>query len=264
MDVLDKFLGLYIKTPVISKSEKTCCDDEYNVIYNEEWFVCSECGKVISTHKEENDYKQHISFINKTYIPMSYKNSKLVRIQRWLNYSYYEVRNDKLTKFIDTLDIPNRQVKHASKVIFLEEFNKVRIRAKVKMGLVCYAIYKSHLIFNHSIDIDNLFNMLDITEKHYNTAVKKLSTDRLFYPKNIDKYLTLIDYKIEKNNLIRSYNDFLDNETGFNSKTILLSLIYYYLKEKKLLKHYQFYRLYKISTSSINSVMKLIKKEYIY
>jgi hypothetical protein len=165
------------------------------------------------------------------------------------------VRNHNLTNFIDTLHIEDREVKNASKVLFIEEFNKVRIRAKVKMGLVCYAIYKAHLIFKKQIEIDKIFSMLNITEKHYNSAVKKLKNDRLFYPKNINKYLSIIDNKIDKNKLIKEYNEFLDKHTGFNGKTILLSYIYHNLTEED---RKDFYKKFKISQSSVNSVLKLI------
>lgn len=260
MEALDQYLNTLTENQD-KEDIKTCCDDEDNIEYNDEWYVCRECGNITSLFKEEAEYKDRPSFIVKTFIQMSYKSSKLVRLHRWLNYSYYEVRNNKLTNFIDDLNIEDREVKNASKVIFLKEFNKVRIRAKVKMGLVCYAIYKAHLIFKKEIEITDLFNMLDITEKHYNSAVKKLEEDRLFYPKNIEKYLELSDNKINKNNLIRSYNEFLSNNTGFNGKTILLSLIYYYLSEED---RKTFFNKYKISKSSVNNVMKLINPELVF
>ena len=134
------------------------------------------------------------------------------------------------------------EIKNYSKVIFKEEFKKVRTRAKVKYGLICYAIYKAHLIFNEDIDLDDLFELLEITDKHYNSSNKKIKTDKLYYPKNINKYIALTGNKINKNFLIQAYNTFLEKYNKYNSKTIILSLIYYFLREKGELNKKKFFK----------------------
>lgn len=252
----------YLDT-ILQKKEKPinppCCDNK-RIIYdkNNFWNCCSSCGLVIDFTKEVPTYQENISFIVKSFIPMSYKWKNIVRIHKWSNYSYYEVRDDKLMKFIDNLPIRNREIKNYSKVIFLHEFKKTRTRAKVKMGLLCYSIYKAHIIFKEEVDINELFDLLDITDKHYNSAVKKLTEDKIFYPKNIDKYLKIIDNKIKKNYLIRIYNDFLEKYQKYNSKTILLSLIYYVLREKKELDKKVFFKKFNISSNSINTIITFI------
>ena len=233
MEALNQYLDTILPKSEPKKSNTNpCCKDKNNRVYNSEWYSCRECGLIMDTTKEVAEYTSNLSFIVKSFIPMSYKFRHLVRLQKWQNYSYYEVRDDKLMSFIDNLPIRNREIKNFTKVIFKDEFHKVRTRAKVKNGLICYAIYKAHLMFNEDVDIDDLFELLEITEKHYNSSVKKLKEDKLFYPKNINKYITLTGNKINKNKLIQAYNTFLCKYNKYNSKTIILSLIYYFLRDR--------------------------------
>lgn len=260
MDALDTYLETRFPTEKkeIKSIKNDCCRDYENKVFNNEWYCCRKCGYIFQEPKELAPYKENISFVVKSFIPMSYKYRRLVNIHKWQNYSYYEVRDDKLMKFIDTLPIENREIRNLSKVIFKQEFHKVRTRAKVKCGLIGYCIYKAHLIFDVDIDLDDIFEMLDITEKHYNSAIKKVIEDKLFYPKNINKYLNLIPNKLNKNELIKVYNNFLESYKRFNGKTILLSLIYFMLREKDILDKKEFYKTFKISSNSVNTIIKFI------
>ena len=262
MEKLNQFLDTILPEKEPKKDDKNqCCKDKDNRIYNDDygWNVCSSCGTVIDMIKEVNDFRCNMSSIIKTFIPMSYKFNKLVRLHKWSNYSYYEVRDNKLMKFIDELPIRNKEIKNFSKIIFLEEFKKVRTRAKVKMGLVAYSIYKSHIIFKEEIDIDELFDLLDINFRHYNSANKKLESDKLLYPLNINKYLKMIDNKLNKNELIRIYNDMLEKYDKYNSKTFLISIMYYMLNKQENFDKKEFLEKFKISENSINGVLDYIK-----
>jgi hypothetical protein len=66
MNLFNK-LDAYIDN-VEEEKVKSCCDIEENVEYTGEWFVCVECGKILSTMKEEATFKENTSFILKTFI----------------------------------------------------------------------------------------------------------------------------------------------------------------------------------------------------
>lgn len=257
-DLFNKLDNFISKKPVI-KTPKLCCDDKENIIYTGEWWVCGECGKIVTTLEEQVEYGDNYSYVIKTFIPVSFKFRNLVRIHKWSNYNYYEIRDNDLVKFIEKLPIDDRETRNLSKIIFLQEFNKVRTRAKVKLGLICYSIYKSHLILKKSIDIDNLLLMLDINVNHYNSAVKKIEEDCLFYPKNLNEYLKKIDIDIDKNGIIRSYNTILSKKYGYNGKTILLSLIY--LKVRDSITDKEFFSTFKISKNTIRNIVNKIEEE---
>lgn len=261
MDKLTKYLDTILPLPNPIKSAfNPCCRIKRNRYYNGDscWYVCVECGLIISFIKEVPEYQKNISFIVKTFIPMTYKTRHLVRLQKWSNYDYYEIRDNNLVNFIDTLPIENREVKNIAKVIFLQEFRKIKTRAKVKRGLICYAIYKSHLIFKKDIDLDDWFKILDIKVKHYNNAIKKLRYNKLFYPKNINIYLKMIDNKINKNYLIELYNTLIQQYKKYNTKTILISLIYFVLQERKLLNQKDFFIKFNINIQVIKEVISNI------
>jgi len=280
MNTLEQYL---IKNKIVEQSRKNfvnkngylyldnghkfnkCCNIKHNIVYDGcgGYYSCSECATIqVGVTKDITQYKENASFVVKSFIQMSYKYRKLIRLQKWSNYSYYEVRNHKLIDFIDTLKIENTEIKSFAKLIFLREFVKVRTRAKVKMGLIAFCIYKAHLMFKTEIDLDDILKMLDITEKHYNSSIKKLTEDKLYYPKNINKYLDLIDNKINKNYLIRTYNNLLEKSKGFNSKTILLSLIFYILQNNNDLDKKKFFKTFKISQTSVNSIVIFIKEHH--
>ena len=261
MDKLTKYLDT-ILPPVEPKKpvSNPCCRIKRNRKYDGDsfWYVCIECGLILSFVKEVAEYQKNVSFIVKTFIPMTYKTRHLVRLQKWSNYDYYEIRDNNLVKFIDALPIENREVKNIAKVIFLQEFRKVKTRAKVKRGLICYAIYKSHLIFKQDIDLDDWFDILDIKVKHYNNAVKKIKYNKLFYPKNINIYLKMIDNKINKNYLIELYNTLIQQYKKYNTKTILTSLIYFVLKTKGILDEKTFFAKFNIDIKVIREVISNI------
>ncbi len=261
MDKLTQYLDT-ILPPKEPKKPATnpCCRIKQNRLYNYDscWYVCVECGLVLSFIKEVPEYQKNISFIVKTFIPMTYKTRHLVRLQKWSNYDYYEIRDNNLVKFIDGLPIENREIKNIAKVIFLQEFRKIKTRAKVKRGLICYDVYKSHLIFKHDIYLDVWFVILDIKVKHYNNAIKKLKYNKLFYPKNINIYLKMIDNKINKNYLIEMYNTLIQQYKKYNTKTILVSLIYFILETKGILNPKTFFVKFNINIQVIKEVISNI------
>ena len=236
-----------------------CCNNEENIHYNDNLgkYSCIECGCCKDYQKQSIEYVEGgYAFIPGTYIKSNFKFRKLIQLQKWSNYDYKGVRDYNIKKYIDSLPFMNREVLSYSKIIFMQEYHKLKIRGKVKKGLICYAIYKAHLILHLPIDICKWFEILEINVKHYNSANKKVLIDQLFYPVNLDKYLNKLDIKIDKNILIREYNDFLSRHSNFNTKTIILSIIY-----NKMDNHSNFFKIFKISNTSIIIVNKLLNEK---
>ena len=260
MDKLNNFLSITSKKNI--KPIKVCCDNEENIIFDGifGYSVCIICSKVINKTKEVPVFCENIDFVTKSVIPYHPKFKHLYRLQKWTNYSYREVSDRKLIDFIETLPIENREIRNLSKIIFITEYSKISVRSNIRNGIIVYSIYKSHLIFNKNIDIDKLFLMLKINYKHYNSSVKKIKTDKIVYPKDINIYLKKIDNIIDKNYLIRVYNDFIEIIHKFNSKSAILGLIYHILDKRELLCVKKFYKDFDISTNSINNIINEIKK----
>lgn len=235
----------------------SCCQEQ-DFIYSDGLglFVCVRCGTIDKQRqKEVAEFVPNISFSSKTVIPYSAKFRHLHRLQKWENYDYYEVRDYKLQ--LQFNDYPlDKDLNRVSQIKFFDEYKNIKIRGNIKLGLVCYAIYSAHLDLKRTVDIDDWFKFLKITSKHYNNANKKLYGNKLFYPDNINKYLKIIEYKVDKNFLIRTYNEFLiKDDYKYNTKTILSSLIYIELEKTKEIPN-EFFKLFKISKSSIQKIKK--------
>ena len=235
-----------------------CLKEDY--VYSDiGFYVCRICGTVIKNEpNQEEEFKPNVSFVVKTYIPYNKKYKNLFRLHSWSNYDYYEVRNNNLQKMISHYPL-NKNVLQKANFIFFREFKKVKTRGNVKMGLVCYSIYKAHLDLKINVDLDYWIRYLGIKVKHYNNAVKKLNQDWLYYPRGINVYLSKIDNIIDKNEMILEYNKFINNNNNsFNTKTILSTLIYKILKDDGLIDDYNFFKLFKISKASILNVKRLL------
>lgn len=238
----------------------SCCSNENNLLPHDCGMVCVECGTIKKEVVEAIEYKVGgVSFINKTYIPYNPRFKHIIRLQQWANYSYREVKDNELMILIDNLNIKDREVKNLTKILFLDQNKKIKVRANIRDGLISYCIYKAHLIYNKPIEIDDILDMMKITEKHYNSAIKKIKYDKLLLPKNINLYLKLIKYKIKKNYLIRVYNNFSSKSKKYNSKTKILGIIYYLLSQDPEFNPKDFYRVFKISKHSIGNIITFIE-----
>ena len=259
-------LDLYLDSILPKKEEPlpTCCDNKDNIVLSDNLllYVCIECATVQTNTPHHKDYYSKYKNPNyvKTFIPYSNKYRHLHRLNKWSNYSYKEVQQDKLLKEIEAKLIDfDREIVDFTKISFAKLYDKLSIRAKIKDALIVYCIFQSSLMLKKQVEIDDLLKLFNISIKNYNDLNKKLTDDNLFYLKEINEYLELIDNKIKKNYLITLYNDFLVfNNRKFNNKSIVLGIIYHILSKKSDFKKKDFYKLFNISKSSIKNVGKFI------
>ena len=216
-----------------------CCQDPDVRIVETGLHTCINCGTINKNEpNEEVEFSLAHNFINKTTIPYSSKYRHLSRIHRWVSYSYYEVRDNNLSKLIAEFPIEIK-TKDLITNLFLELYNKIKIRGKVKLGLVCYAIYKVHITKNLEIDIDYWFEYLKITYHNYNSAVGKFD-GLIVYPRDLNKYMEITDNKIGKNKIILDYNHYLKNNIKkYNSKSLILYTVYQNLLLLNLVEEYK-------------------------
>lgn len=255
---LDKYLEE--KYPKQVKSSPNQCNHDF--IELEIYDVCKKCALIKNLSKEVPEFIKNIDFSNKTFIPINSKNRNINRLHKWISYSYYEVRNYNMIKFIDELGL-DREVTAVSKKIFIDEYNNLRTRGKIKLGLVAYSIFKASLLFKKDYDIDKILKLLDINYNHYNNAVNKLKEDKIFIPKDINKYYDLVSDYIEKNELIINYNNIKEKLDSYNSKTILIATIYLLLKKKNDLEKLGFMKYFKINIKTLNRLLKEIQENNI-
>ena len=264
MDTLTLFLNEKFPTPKKSPKYEPCCYDKRNIQLSPSLllYVCIECGLVHFDIPHEQDIYDKFKnpHIVKTFIPYQYKYRHLHRLNKWGNYSYKEVQLDKLLTEIESVmnDKYDRQLIDRTKALFTELYDKLSIRAKIKDSLIVYCIYKNSINIGKTIDLDILLELLNVSVKNYNDLNKKIPIDKLFYPKNINEYLYLIDNKIKKDYLIILYNKFLVLNKKYNNKSILLGIIYFILSKKDDFDKKDFYRTFDISKSSIKNISKII------
>ena len=255
---LDKYLECLFPEPV--KSVKPVCN--HDIIKENEWYVCKNCGRIMNIMDEVPEFIKNIDFSNKTHIPMNNKNKNIARIHKWTSYDYYEVRNYNMVKFIDDIDMDG-DVKAFSKKFFLEEYNKIRTRGKIKNGLVAYSIYKASLYADKDYDLDEILKILGLTYSHYNNAVMKLENDKLLIPKDINKYYDIVCDYMDKNDIIRNYNTIREKLTGYNSKTILIATIYLLFNEDYEIKRNEFMKTFKINIKTLTKILNEIEENKI-
>ena len=266
-------LDTYLDTILPPKPEKPkpspCCMNKDNIELSTNLllYVCIECGLVQKGNLYQKDFYDRYKNPNyvKTFIPYQNKYRHLHRLNKWANYSYKEVQEDKLLKEIDDkLKDFDRDIRDFTKISFAKKYDKLSIRAKIKDALIVYCMYQASLMLKKPLEIDELLKLFDISIKNYNDLNKKLPDDKLFYLKEMNEYLELIDNKIDKNYLITTYNDFLEhNNRKFNNKSIVLGIIYYIISKEKDFKKKDFYEMFNISKSSIKNVGKFIVKNEI-
>lgn len=258
---LDNYIEeIYPRNPRIIRR---CCPN-YNKILSSDscYYLCSSCGMILKEPYELIDYNANKSIVVKTYINYSPSTRHIARLHKWSNYDRIEVITNNLLKSFDDYDF-DYDITRRAKIIFKKHFNKIKIRGNVKKGLICYSFYKAHLISKINIDIDLLFNYFEITQGNYNDAVKKLD-DYLYYPENLNKYLKMINKKIDKNKFIRDYNKVIKLKPVYNNKTLIISLLLKYLNidnDKKQLK--DFIKIFNISDNSLFIVSCYFKQNNI-
>jgi hypothetical protein len=230
-------------------------------------FVCKECAIVHFDIPHNIDFYDQFKSPNivKTYIPYAAKTRHLTRLQKWSNYSHKEVQLYKLIQYINEKVNGkfDREVIDFTKIHFSRLYEQLKVRAKIKESLMVYCIYSCSLTFKKKIDIDELFKIFKVSDKNYNDLNGKLIEHPLFYPTNINKYLDLIDNKLDKNYLIIKYNKFLQKKNTFNNKTIILGIIYFCLKEKGLLDKKDFFNIFSVSKGSVKNIVKFIEENSI-
>lgn len=266
MEALNLYLEKTIPTPV---NKSPCCIDE-NLQLSESLmiYVCRVCGTVDSNTPNNVDFydKHKNPKIVKTYIPYSNKYRHLHRINKWGNYDYHEVQLDKLMKEIDVkLKDYKRDEVSFTKGLFSIMYKNLSIRAKIKDSLIAYCLFTALLTKNRKADIDEILKVLNISIKNYTDLNKKLDKDKLIYLKEMNTYLKLIDYKIEKNDFIQMYSKFIEvNNRKFNNKSILLGIIYHELNKRDDFDKKDFYTTFSISKTSIKNVCAFITQNNIY
>ncbi len=262
-------LNLYLKKSTPTPNKSLCCTDE-NIVLSESLlvYVCKECGTVDNETPNNLDFydKHKNPKIVKTYIPYSHKYRHLHRINKWGNYDYHEVQLDKLMKEIEVKLVNYKRDEISfTKGLFSIMYKDLSIRAKIKDSLIAYCLFTALLTKNRKADIDEILKVLNISIKNYIDLNKKLTKDKLIYLEEMNIYLKLIDYKIEKNDFILKYSKFIEtNNRKFNNKSILLGIIYYELNKNEKFDKKDFYTKFSISKTSIKNVCVFIKENDIY
>ena len=240
----------------------TCCSDEWNIRVSENLLlpICIICGSVVNEPEEVviPDYWKN-ALVCKTWVPFHPNYRHIQRIHRWNADTYAETELQKLYRFLDNLNLDANVIRISKlniKKYYYEE--KIVSRSKIRLGLLVFCIYEAFIYLKIDINIDELFYLLDITSTHYNTAVKKLSKNRLFYPLEINKYLKMIDYSIDKNYLIRFYSYMIEKNLKCNKKSIILGIIYYLLKKQG--KSTTIFVKLKIPRKSVDRICKYIEE----
>ena len=199
-------LDLYLESILPPKPEKPkpspCCLNKENIHLSENLllYVCVECGLVQQGNLYHKDFYSKYKNPNyvKTFIPYQNKYRHLHRLNKWANYSYKEVQQDKLLREIDTKLVDfDREIKDFTKISFAKLYDKLSIRAKIKDALIVYCMFQASLMLKKPLEIDDLLKLFNISIKNYNDLNKKLIVDKLFYLKEINEYLELLDNKIE-------------------------------------------------------------------
>ena len=204
------------------------------------------------------EYWKNSSEKPKTLIPYSAKHKNINRLHKWNLNTYAESEIYRIFAFIDELCIPfniKRITKIKMKKFYMDE--KIVSRNNIRRGLICYCVYFAYLHDGVNININDLFDLLHISPTHYNSAVKKLSKEQLFYPDNIDRYLKIIKIKMNKNELIKIYSGIYTKNIKVNKKSIILGIIYNNLQDEKLKS--TFFIKFNISKSSISKILELLK-----
>ena len=243
----------------------TCSCDEYdecNIQVSPSLLlpVCRECGSVVDmlTFEDTPEYWKSNSTEPKTWIPYSYKMYNIHRLHKWQFVPYSETEINKLFRYVDSLEGLSDNIKRVSK-ISLKDFyitDKIVSRNNVRRGLICYCIYYAHLYLEVNVNIKDLFVLLKIKPHHYNSAVKKIKKNQLFYPDNLDSYLGIIKVDLDKNNLIRLYSDLYSRNIKFNKKSIILGVIFFVLKQKEIKTN--FFIKFNISKVSIGKILNFM------
>lgn len=257
MELLDKYLDTILPPKPKKTDYSPCCLDEGNIVLSDMLVdTCIECGRMMIEKPYNIDDNENFKnpLVIKTYTNYHQKYRNIHRLHKWSNWSYAEVELRKLQDIIDGLDIIQdikRLAKIKLKYYYIEK--KIVSRNKIRMGLLCYCIYTSYLRENIDININVIFEMLDINFNNYNQLVKKLPIeDQLYYPKDLDKYIGKF-VKINTNKIMVLYTKLIHNtDIKYNKKTLLLTTIYYLLDEKDKKK---FYKKIHISKNSINKVI---------
>ena len=238
----------------------SCCSDECNIQESPNLLlpVCRVCGTVVEmmTFDDPVEYWKSNSTEPKTWIPYSYKLYNIHRLHKWQFVPYSETEINKLFRYIDSLEGFSDNVKRVSK-ISLKDFyitDKIVSRNNVRRGLICYCIYYAHLYLKVNVELTDLFVLLKIKTHHYNSAVKKINNNQLFYPENLDVYLKTIKVDLDKNNLIRLYSLLYSRNIKFNKKSIILGVIYFVLEKQKIKTN--FFIKFNISKTSIAKILK--------
>ncbi len=238
----------------------TCCDDEWNIRVSENLLlpICIKSGSVVAEPEEVeiSEYWKN-ALVCKTWIPFHTNYRHIHRIHRWNADTYAETELQKLYRFIEHLNLDQNVIRISKlniKKYYYEE--KIVSRSKIRLGLICYCIYTAFIYLKKDINIDDLFYLLDITCVHYNTAIKKLGKDRLFYPLEINKYLKLIGNSIDKNFLIRFYSYLIEQELKCNKKSLILGIIYWILQKQQ--RSTTIFVKLKIPRKSVNKICEYI------
>lgn len=272
MKTLDNFLDDYLKKEDNNQKKiNKCCMNKENIVLSDNLllYVCVECA-MVQTEIYTKDFYENgkIPGCVKTYIPYQRNNHSIRRLHRWNNYSYKEVHMRKLVDEIDNklknIDFIDKEIKMFSIIKFKSLYDKISVRAKIKNALIVYCIYVISISLDRPIDLLLLLSIYNLNIKNYNDLVNKLKEDKLFYSRFIDIYFSKLDIEIDKINFVLKYNLILKyNNRKFNTKTILLGLLYNILLKEDKLDKIKFYNTYSISKNSIKSISKFIKQNNI-
>lgn len=176
-DKLDKFISS-TKSKKPDKENKNCCDNQ-ELLDDDISLTCKNCGRIYPHYEEIlPNTALNPKFQAKTYIPYSYKNKTLYRLNQWdscykettANKSYLVIRNI-CQKYKLNGKVQDRAC-YIYKYIYID--NNITSRSKIKKSLYIICVRKAATFNNINLSLKTLLNDYKLTFKHYNKAYSKI------------------------------------------------------------------------------------------
>ena len=245
------FLKKEKKKTLEKKNILVCCENQL-LFKDNTGLTCYKCGKIFIDNFEYVTPNVYLNqkFHNCTLINPSVKFKHIRRLHHFSSYNYLEVTM--LKSFRDILNICNKmklkkKIFEGAKIRYKEIFIDLRIssRSNIKKAMYIYCIYFSCNYYDYKIDIDELINTTNIEEKHYNKVLRKLEKKNIIYSnKKINKIINICsknDLNIDKELLIKKYQELKKKNIKLNNNSILLGIVFELLEidEKRFIKMFK-------------------------
>lgn len=278
---------------IINFSCKNCTKDAYEILYYENYTVCSNCSTILSENNLSSESVFNKEDIYKYKKQVSVGNSRILKMQSWLMWSNIEKNEYKLKNYTinlcERLNISNEIVQRVCELV-LNVMTAIKDncdgpkRSRVKDGIIIMCIHYISKTNNNIYDYSALSKKIELDTKYISKADKilmelincnklELSKDFLdtilqtnnpidYVLNIIEKYNLNISSKIiDDTNLLIEVcedNDILLDNTPLS---IGVSCFYYILVKNKIeIDIKVFSEIYNLSTVTVNkTIVKLDK-----